>query len=170
MIGITIDAADLQRIAAEFAATEPQIRAAWRRAKSRTASRLRTEARKALRQNLGLRAASVLKARLRLRNMRDSASLWVGLNNLRASAFKGRAKAGAGGVSVGARSFAGAFVARGQIFRRVGRSRLPIEVQTVPIKDVGDATLEAEVMEMAADTLLRNFTAELRARTIYNVG
>lgn len=169
MIGIQIDGSELQRIAAEFGASEAQVRAAWRRAKSRTASRLRTQARKALRQELGLRSAAVLRARLRLRNTRDGASLWVGLNNMRASSFKGRVRAGASGVSVAGQTFGGAFLARGQVFRRVGSRRLPIEVQTVPIKDEGDAVLEGEVMRDAVDTLMRNFAAEIRARTIYGV-
>lgn len=174
MIGVEIDPGELQRIGREFAASEKELRAAWRRAKSRTARRLRTQARKALRENLSLRSAAILRARLRLRNTRDDASLWVGLNNLPVTAFKGRPRQTASGVSVGGREFPGAFVGRGGggnrlVFRRVGRSRLPIEVETVPIKDAGDDTLEAEVMRDAADALIRNFAAEVRARTIYKV-
>lgn len=157
MIGIQIDARDLQRISGEFAATEPQVRAAWRRAKGRTARRLRTQARKALRQGLNLRAAAVLRARLRLRNTRDGASLWVGLNDVRASDVRG------------AKITSRGFRFNRQMFERVGDGRLPIRVQTVPIKDEGDAILEREVINDAAETLMRNFVAELRARTIYQV-
>lgn len=176
MIGIEIDAREIRRIASEFAATEDQLRAAWRRAKTRTATRMRTEARKALRQGLGLRSAAILRARLRLRNTRDTASLWVGLNDVPATAIKGRPRQGATGASIGERQFPGAFIGRGRdsgarmIFKRKGRSRLPIYAVTVPIKDEGERVLEREVMDDMADTLMRNFVAEVRARTIYGVG
>lgn len=176
MIEISIDAAGLARVAAEFGASEAQLRAALKRAENRTAQRLRTMARKALREGLALRSAAVLKARLRLRRSRVGASLWVGLNNLPASAFKGRPRASGGGVSAGGRQFSGAFIGRGQdsgsaqAFRRTGASRLPIEVVTVPIKDEADSILEAQVMREAADSFMQAFVAEVRARTIYGVG
>jgi hypothetical protein len=175
MIGVEVDASEIRRIASEFAATEEQLRAAWRRAKTRTASRMRTKARQALRQGLGLRSAAILRARLRLRNARDSAELWVGLNDVPATAIKGRPRQGASGVSVGERDFPGAFIGRGRdsrsrmVFKRTGRARLPIYAVTTPIKDDGDRVLEGEVMNDMVDTLMRNFVAEVRARTIYGV-
>lgn len=182
MIAVELNSKDLQRIADEFAASEKDIRRAFSRALGRTSRKLRTEARKALREGLKLRAASVLKARLRLARYRPRGSgmgasqLWVGLNDLPATAFKGTPRETASGARVGDRQFPGAFVGRGRdsgkkiVFRRRGRKRLPVYAETVPIQDEANAILEREVFAEVDDIMMRNFRAELRARTIYSVG
>jgi hypothetical protein len=180
VIELQIDERQLQAIADEFAASEKDLRRAFSRALSRTTRRLRTQARKDLRQGLGLRAAAVLRARLRLKRFRPrgsgmgGAALWVGTNDMPATAFKGTPRETPGGARVGGREFPGAFVGRGQdsgkrvVFRRRGRGRLPIYAETVPIDDEADPIV-AEVYDQAIDTLMRNFRAEVRARTIYGV-
>ncbi|MFB9149531.1 phage tail protein [Roseovarius ramblicola] len=182
MIGLTFDQGEMQRIAREFDASEKDLRRAYARALSRTARKMRTQARKALREGLDLRAASILKARLRLARMRPrgkkigAARLWVGANDLPATAFKGRPRQTATGARVGGREFPGAFVGtsadsgKRMVFRRAGRSRLPIFRETVPVQDEVNAVLEGEVFDDMADAFMAAFRAEVRARTIYGVG
>ena len=182
MIGLDIDAGEIQRIAREFDASEKDLRRASARALSRTSRTLRTRVRKALREGLELRSAAILKARLRLAKFRaqgnrmGAARLWVGTNDLPAGAFKGKPRQTAGGARVGKREFEGAFVgtsdtsARQMVFRRKGRARLPIYRVTVPVQEDMNAILERQVMDDASALFFKNFRAEVRARTIYNVG
>lgn len=181
MIELQIDPGQLQAIADEFKASEKDLRRAFSRALSRTSRSLRTQARKELRQGLGLRSAAVLRARLQLKRFRPRGSgmggamLWVGTNDMPATAFKGAPRSTPGGAKVGGRQFPGAFVARGRasgkriVFRRKGSGRLPIVAETVPIDDDADPIV-AEVYDQAVERLLQNFRAEVRARTIYKVG
>lgn len=182
MIGFDIDAGDIQKIAREFDASEKDLRRAAARALSRTSRTLRTRARKDLREGLNLRAAAILKARLRLAKYRaqgrglGAARLWVGTNDLPSAAFKGKPRETASGAQLGGRSFDGAFVGRGEfsgkriVFKRRGRARLPIRAVTVPVQDEMNAILEAQVMDDMSDLFFKNFRAEVRARTIYSVG
>lgn len=182
MISFDINSGDLKRIADEFASSEKDLRRAFSRALSRTARTLRTRARKDLREGLSLRSAAVLKARLRLARYKargsgmGAARLWVGTNDLPATAFKGTPREAAGGARVGGRSFPGAFVGRGSdsgkriVFKRRGQARLPIQAVTVPVQEEMNDILEDQVFDEAQDLMMKNFRAELRARTIYNVG
>ncbi|WP_284266131.1 hypothetical protein [Roseicyclus amphidinii] len=182
MLRIDVDPKEFQRLEKLFGATEDQIRKAWWRAQSRTATHLRLKARMALRKGLDLRANKYLKARLRLSgragsDRRLSASfLWVGLNDLPVRAFKGAPRRTASGVNAAGRSFPGAFIGTGKdsgvriVFRRRGRKRLPIFAETVPIQETAGDILENEVMSETAEFLMRTFRNELRARTIYRRG
>jgi hypothetical protein len=182
MIGLPIDASELDRIAREFEASEKDLRLAYARALARTARTLRTQARKALREGLDLRSAAILKARLRLAKMRPrgqkigAARLWVGANDLPATALKGKTRQTATGASVGGRDIDGAFVgtsdtsARQMVFKRSGRTRLPIFRVTVSVQDEITEILERKVFGDMAEAFMKNFRAEVRARTIYQVG
>lgn len=182
MIGLEIDARELREIADEFGASEVQLRRAFSAALSRTGRTMKTQARKALREGLALRAASVLRARLRLRRIKASGggmgavSLWVGTNDMPAGWFKGAPRAVAGGAAAGGHSFPGAFIVRAQdsgkrmIFRRRGPARLPIEAVTVPVDDRMQTIIDAEVFAEMGKTVMKYLLAELRARTIYSVG
>ena len=182
MLQFDIDASEMRRIADEFAASEKDLRLAFSRALSRTSRALRAQARKDLREGLGLRAASVLKARLVLQRYRPrgsglgAARLWVGANDMPATYFKGRPRETSSGARVGAHSFPGAFVGRGArsgkrvVFKRTGRDRLPIRAETVPVQEDVNAILDRQVFDQVSDLMARNFRAEIRARTIYKVG
>ncbi|ATI41947.1 hypothetical protein CBW24_07980 [Pacificitalea manganoxidans] len=182
MIELDLDPGQLRRIGAEFGASEQDLRRAFARALSRTARSLRSQARQALRQGLGLRAASVLKARLKLDRLRaqgnrmGAAQLWVGTNDLRADAFKGKPRRGAGGAQVGGHSWPAGFVARGagsgkvMVFERRGRARLPIEVATEPVHEEMVEILDRQVFAEARQLVMKNFRAEVKTRTIYKVG
>lgn len=182
MTALTFDDDELSAIAREFGASEKDLRRAYARALSRTARTMRTRARKALREGLDVRAAAVLKARLRLSKFKPrgtllgGARLWVGANPLPATAFKGRPRQTAGGVSVGGREFPGAFVGTGkdsgtrQVFRRAGRTRLPIFRETAATQEDVNRILEQGVFDDMSRTFFKNFRAEVRARTIFGVG
>ncbi|MEI4262792.1 phage tail protein [Roseovarius sp. D0-M9] len=182
MLHFDFDGSEMQRIADEFGATEKQLRYAYSRALRRTASNMKTQARKGLRTRLGLRSASELRKRMEgFKFKRGSGSdlggvrMWFGLNDLRASAFKGRPRETAKGATVAGRSVSGGFVAKntkGQrtVMRRVGKSRYPIAEARLDIEDEAQTFIEDEVFDEIEDVFFRNFRAEIRARTIYDVG
>ena len=180
MIELKIDAARMRSIGDELGASEDDLKKAYNRALAKTSRALRTQARKALREGLKLRAAAVLNARLKLVRFRPrgrglgGALLWTGTNDLPARAFKGTPRQTATGASVGGRSFKGAFVGAGQnsggriVFRRKGKERLPIYAETVSIVEEAEPILEDVYQDVAA-IFFKNFKSEVRARTIYNV-
>lgn len=182
MLHFDFDGSEMQRIADEFGATEKQLTFAYSRALRRTASNMQTQARKALRERLGLRSASELRKRMAgFKFKRGSGSdlggvrMWFGLNDLRASAFKGRAKATGTGAAMAGRSVPGGFVSKnskGQrtVMRRVGKSRYPIAEARLDVSDVGWRVVEDEVFDEIEEVFFKNFRAEIRARTIYEVG
>lgn len=180
MLSFEFDASELQRIAKEFDASEKQLRFAYSRALRRTAQTMKTRARKGLRTELGLRSAAELRRRLHGFRFKRSGGLgetemWFGLNDIRVSAFKGRPKKTASGASYGGRQFAGAFVARNRkgkrtVMRRAGRRAWPIREEQMPIADQAEIYIEDQVFDEIEEVFFKNFTAEIRARTIYGVG
>lgn len=190
MIELKIDAARMRSIGDELGASEDDLKKAYNRALAKTSRALRTQARKALREGLKLRAAAVLNARLKLVRFKPrgrglgGALLWTGTNDLPARAFKGTPRQTATGAIVGGRSFKGAFVGVGQnsgakiIFRRKANTRkrvkesnyaeLAIHEETVSIVEEAEPILE-DVYEDVATIFFKNFKSEVRARTIYNV-
>ncbi|MGX9855780.1 phage tail protein [Limimaricola variabilis] len=182
MLHFDFDASDLRRIADEFGATEKQLKLAYGRALRRTASRLKTQSRKGLRERLDLRSAAELRRRMHgFRFSRDKGAglggvrMWFGLNDLRASAFKGRPKRTARGAEMAGREVPSGFVARNRkgkrtIMRRTTPKRYPIAEATLGIEDEAQTFIEDEVLDEVEDVFFRNFRAEIRARTIYEVG
>ncbi|MFG6501259.1 phage tail protein [Sulfitobacter sp. 1A15106] len=183
MLHFDFDASEMRKIADEFGASEKQIALAYSRALRRTASNMKTQARKGLRQRLGLRSAAELRKRLAGFKFNrgggggdlGSVRMWFGLNDLRASAFKGRPQATPGGASMAGRSVSGGFVAKNRkgqrtIMRRVGRKRYPIAEARLDIEDEATRFIEDEVFDEIDEVFFRNFRAEIRARTIYEVG
>lgn len=181
MLDLSIDDKKLRAIADEFEASDEDLRKAYNRALGRTASRMRTMARKAIREGLELRSAAVLKARLRLTRQKPhgdligGARLWIGENDMPLRYFKGRMTKTASGVSVAGRSVTGAFIGTGangatMPFVRKGKGRLPIEAVSVEVQDDVDDILERDVYPEIVEYFFNTFRAEVRARTIYNVG
>ncbi len=181
MLHFDFDADELRRIAAEFDASEKQLALAYGRALRRTASRLKTQARKGLRERLDLRSAAELRKRMHgFRFSREGGGLggvrmWFGLNDLRASAFKGRPKRTARGAAMAGREVEGGFVGRNRkgartVMRRTGPKRYPIAEATLDIEDAAQVFIEDEVFDEVEEVFFRNFRAEIRARTIYEVG
>jgi hypothetical protein len=180
MLGFEFDARALKAIGDEFDASEKDLRNAYARALRRTAQTMKTRARKGLRTKLGLRTAGELRKRLQgFRFKRGKGlgevSLWFGLNNMRVSAFKGRAKRAAQGASFGGQDFEGAFVGRNAkgrqtIMRRVSKGRWPIKEETMPIEDEAQIYIEDEIFDEIEEVFFKHFRAEVRSRTLYSVG
>lgn len=177
------DTRQIDRVARELGASDRQVRAAFSRALSRTGTTLRKEARKELREGLGLRSAKPLRNRLRLikfrsRGGRDLGALrlWMGANDMATSAFKGRATVTRDGISYRGELFQRAFVMRmngmsdRRIFQRTGPGRLPIEVVKIEVEEDIKEYAERVALQRVDDIFMTNFVRELRARTIYKVG
>jgi len=180
MIGIEIEGDELRAVAREFGATERQVEAAYRRALNRTASTVRTAFRRELRLGLDLRAAAVLRRRLRMarqkrRNRGASIEIWLGQNDMAPGAFKGKPQQTGSGVTFRGQTFPGAFVAtmangKRSIWKRRTDGRLPILEQTIPVEDEMSKVLDSRVMPDVLQIFMRNFRADLRARTAFGVG
>ncbi len=181
MIALNIDASDLRRAAADFNASQKDMRMAFSRALSRAATSLRTSARKESRQDLGPRAAAALRARLRLTRRRGrgndlgGARLWIGPNDMAAVFLKGAPRQGPAGAIRGALTSPSAFVGRAPgserktTLRRQDRGRLPMQIGVAPIDDVATRIVN-DVLKDAAERFFKSFIAEMRARTIYGAG
>lgn len=172
--------ADYDRVIQELGAGEEDVRKAMTRALRRTATTLRVMASKRLVPELGLRRAMDLRRRLkpmraRIKTHEGRIGIWVGLNDMGVSHFKGRAREYAGGAKFRDHEFPGAFVAKGQdgrrsVFRRAGTSRFPLVEEVLPIKDRADVILEDDILPDAVEIFMKYFLADLRARTIFGVG
>lgn len=178
MLDFDIDITRIDALASELAASDKQVRFAFSRALRRTAATLRRMSSKGLKSELQLRNAKALRKRLRTIKVRrngDEIQLWYGSNDMAVSAFKGRPRQTASGVSFRDQDFANAFIGRrrdGQrsIFRRTSRRSLPVREQTMPVKDRVDVYLEDEVFTEVETIFFKHFRADLRARTLYGAG
>lgn len=171
----------MAKIADEFSASEKQIRQAYARALRRTASNLKTQSRKEIRQALGLRSAGPLRRRLQgFRYHRGGGGMggvrmWFGMNPIAVSSFKGRVAQTAAGAARDGVVYRGSFVAKNSkgrrtIMRRRGAARYPIVEEAVDVSDEMEAVIEAEVWGQIEEVFFGHFLSEIRARTIYGVG
>lgn len=167
--------ADYDRAIKELGASQDDIRKSMTRALRRTATTLRVMASKRLVPELQLRRASDLRKRLkpmraRIKSHEGQIGIWVGLNDMGVSKFKGRSREYADGARFRDYEFPGAFVAKGRdgrrsIFRRKGAARFPLVEEKLPIKDRADVILEDEILTDAVDIFMKHFLSDLRYRT-----
>lgn len=179
-VRLDLDTREIQRLIADFQPTSEIVGKAMHRALRRTAGSLRLRVSKALVPELQLRRATDLRRRLRqlrlrIGKTRGEVGIWIGLNDLAVSQFKGVPREYTGGAKFRQTEFPGAFVARlgkrrRSIYKRSGRGRFPIVEQTLPIKDIADPIIEDDVFPDVVDLFMKHFLAELRARTVFGVG
>lgn len=179
-VRLDLDTQEISQIIATMGATEKQVRFALTRALRRTATTLRLRVSKAAVSELQLRRAMDFRRRLKELRLRAHKSgsvigIWVGLNDLAVSKFKGAASEYSGGAKFRQIEYPGAFVAkvggkRRSIYKRSGRGRFPIREQTIPIKQDLDVVLEDEVFPDMIQVFMRNFLTDLRARTQFGLG
>lgn len=130
----------------QLSATPRQVDRALRITVNRMAGWLRRKAGREVSEELRV-GLDVL--RYRMRTLRRgaggdrSASLWFGLNPIALTHMDPREVAR--GVKAGPAYVKGGFIAKGQAFKRRGKSRLPIERATMPIQEKADKALEAVV-------------------------
>lgn len=179
-VRLDLDLTDIKRTISALGATDKQVRFAISRALRRTATTLRLRVSKAAMSELQLRRARDFRKRMKDLKLRahkggDMIGIWVGLNDLAVSQFKGTPTEYAGGAKFRQIEYPGAFVAkvgrkRRSIYKRAGRGRFPIREQTIPIKDEMDVVLEDEVFPDAVEVFMRNFMSDLRARAQFGIG
>ena len=177
MIAFDIDTKAMSDLADRLGATEKNIQLSINRALRRTAATIRVMSSKGLTNELQLRRAGEIRKRLREMKLRSNRAkseirLWYGLNDMRVSSFKGTPRDTSDGASFRNYKFSGAFVGKNKdrrktIFKRVGEDRLPISEQTIPVKDQMEIFIEDVIFPDIGDIFMKNFTADLRARTMF---
>ncbi|MFM4933399.1 hypothetical protein ACK39D_05275 [Aeromonas veronii] len=183
-----IDWSELLDVANEFNATEKQVVYALSRAMKRTMTAIRRMSSKYLTKELALRSAAALRKRMKMKvrsNMNSTSrnrsgsdiELWYGLNDLPVSHFKGTPRNNSNGAEFRGTQFEGAFVAKSKIkkrrtiFKRVGKERLPIEEQSLPIADKAITYIDDEIFdEVLLDLFWSHFERDLRARVKFQIG
>jgi len=136
----------LDRIAGQLDATPAQVDRALRITVNRMAGWVRRKSATALSSELKV-ALDVL--RYRMKTLRGGgagsrkAKLWFGLNPLALKYLEPRAVAK--GVKAGPLYVKGAFLAKGQVFKRRGSGRLPIDQVVYPIRQKADKVLEGVI-------------------------
>ncbi len=164
MIEIRAASPDFQIIAREFGATERQIHSALKRAVSRTTIWASKEAPRRVAKAVKV-AAKIIKGRVRFRVLMDRdgyGRVWVGLKPISLSRLNPRKTSA--GISAGPARVPGGFLAKGQVFKRKGAARLPIDAQKLEIADEGGAAVDSLGDELG-DRCMKEFERELRWQT-----
>lgn len=174
MIDIEVDAEGLQQITLELAATEAQAVKALQSTLNKMAAWLRSKSVKGLSERL-LLPQKVTRRRLksfRLSRKSDGGSItvWYGLNPV-ALIYLNASQNRAGVSAIGGRFVKSGFIARAgggrQVFKRRGKSRLPIDKQVADIQDKATTFIEDDLIgtpEFEARFFLV-FERELKWRT-----
>lgn len=175
---LEVDISGLTDVGTEIGATGKQVKFALWRAIRRTVSRLRMMAAKGLNSKLRLRRVNLLRKRLksiRISKGVDGYSIWIGLNDMPVSWFKGRPEQTKAGVRFRGHDFPGAFVRRSEdgrltVLKRKGKSRLPVAEQLLPVYDRARTYIEDEVFVDVEDMIFREFMRDLSVRVKYGIG
>lgn len=176
-LSFDIDIRQLQHVASELGATSKQVRAAISYARRRTATTLRTMAARYLRDELALRTIALMRQRLKASKLTwrngEGLQLWFGLNDIPASWFKGRPTQTDAGAVVLGQLMPGTFVAQSKfkgrltVFKRVGKSRLHIQEQNLPVEGRAREVIEDEIFTHTEAIFWKNLQRDLAARVTY---
>ena len=184
----SIDGEQLRRIGDEIGATLNQVRYALHSALRRTEATLRKNATSELKRRLNLRAAVAIRKRFRSLKVKSSiqmrssgankgeAGIWLGLNDLPVSDFKGRPADDPAGAFLNDYFFENGFVTKSKfkgkntIFKRAGKSRLPIQEQTIDIWNPSMEYIEADLFQSIEELFWQHFRRDLKARVQYKIG
>jgi hypothetical protein len=170
MIDLQIDGGQLDRLVLDVAATEDQARKALRSTLNKMAAWLRVRSVKGLSKQLQMQQ-KVIRRRLRAVKFKDTpdggvAKIWYGLNPV--GLIYLNAKENSRGVTAqGGRFVQGGFIGAKQVFKRVGKSRLPIQKQEAPVQKPAESYLAAAGI-MSAEfeaQFWKTFEHELKWRT-----
>lgn len=173
MINFQIDSAQLDRLALDMAATEDEARKALRSTLNKMAAWMRTRSIRGLSESLQIQQ-KVIRRRLKAIKFKDTpdggvAKVWYGENPV-ALIYLGAKQTGSGVLASGGRFVPGAFIPKNkknQVFKRVGKARLPIEKEDAKIQKPTDKYLESGIVGSAAFTnqFYTIFERELNWRT-----
>lgn len=167
MIPIQIDATPLQKLKAYAQGTPIVANKAAYRAINKTLKWLDTQGRRAVAKEFGLPVRAMTRAkrikRVNATSRRLSGILWLGIAPVKAAYF-GKPRQLKKGAKAGKKTFPGAFVATMRsghigIFRRKGKSRLPIREVRVPLQ--GAQGIVSSIARQADKRLLTIFQQEL---------
>lgn len=144
MISLDIGAQGIEAIIAELEPTEKQANAALSRTLNRMAKWVQTRTTKGLSAELQV-TQKIMRRRMRKTSIQKTSTgwtikLWYGLNEI--SLIHLNARKTKKGVTVGKHKRDKAFIAKGQVFKRSRKGRLPIEKQTLEIKEKADSYIE----------------------------
>lgn len=169
MIGLTIDASDIDRVSADLGATAAEAEAALRTTIARSSRWLSTRVRRGLASEIRLPQKALrrrmVQGRIRKTRAGFSVQIWIGLNPVGLMDYGARQNRRGVRTRLGQHDHA--FIARGksgraQVFRRTGDARLPIERQTHDIAEDGLQLLEPIVSGVDfAGQLIRTYEREL---------
>ncbi len=166
MIDFEISAASLDQLARNVAATEGETKKALRSTLNKMAAWLRVRSVKGLSKTLQIQQ-KIIRRRLKAVKFRPTsdggvAKVWFGLNPVAMIYLGAKEKRGPGGgvAASGNRFVKGAFIAKGgksgakQVFKRAGKSRLPLVREEAAIQTdtskyldkgtIGSADFEAQ--------------------------
>lgn len=169
MIRISAEARGLDQIVQELGASDKQVRAAINSTLRKVGAWVRTQSARGLAKRLQM-PQRVLRYRMRSLKLTQTGNgaeikLWYGLNPV--ALIHLNAKKRAGGVgAMGGRYVPGGFIARRQVFARVGKSRLPIEKQETDIEAQALQFLQGELLDGSAfeAKFLSTFEHEIKWR------
>ena len=165
MIEVQIGEHGISNAIAELDATPNQCAKALRSTLSKMARWLQTRTTKGLSAELQIQQ-KIIRRRLRKTSIVTTPDgytikLWYGLNDI--SLIHLNARETKKGVTAGKRKVDGAFIAKGQVFKRTGKARLPIENQVVEIKKQADDYLESAIDGRAFEAqFIKTFEHELK--------
>jgi len=176
MIDWQINAAQVEQMVLNLAATDDQARKALRTTLNKMAAWMRTRSVKGLSQTLQMQQ-KVIRRRLKAVKFRQTpdggaAKVWYGENPV-GLIYLGAKQNSAGVSASGGRSVKGAFIPKSksgggkQVFKRIGAARLPIAKQDAPIEKQTNKYLESGVVGSAAfeTQFWKTFEHELKWRT-----
>lgn len=165
MIKLDISEQGISQIVDELGATPAQCKKALRSTLSKMAKWMQTRTLKGLSAELQMQQ-KIIRRRLKKTNIVNTADgfaikLWYGLNDV--SLIHLGARETKKGVTAGKRKVDGAFIAKGQVFKRKGRARLPIEKQAVTIQKQANDYLEWAISQNDFDAqFFKTFEHELK--------
>jgi hypothetical protein len=174
MISVNIDASDLHRVIAELSATKAEAERALRSTLRKMAAWVRVRSVKGLSDKLKIQQ-KVVRRRLRSIKARNTpggaqVSIWYGLNPLALIHLQARQNS-SGVRASGGRFVASAFIPKSgkvkQVFKRAGKSRLPLEKQTTDIQHEAERYLDDGLLNSAAfeAQFFKTFEHELQWQT-----
>lgn len=154
MIRLDVNAQGIEAIIAQLDPTEKQAKAALQRTLNRMAKWLQTRTAKGLSKEL-MMTQKIIRRRLKKSSIEKVSNgfaikLWYGLNDIALIYLNPRKTKK--GVTAGKHKRDGAFIAKGQVFKRKGKARLPLEIQVAEIKTKADQYLQSETYSVGFET------------------
>lgn len=171
-VEINIDFQKLQDIAKMFDLTEKQFEASLRRAIRRTAGSARGEISSTKLNISDLRRTTAIRRRVKglftTKGDDRKGGIWIGLNDLWASEFKGRPRQDDSGVSFRGHHFKGAFLRRLKGMRKnriyIRNNQENLEEVTISIEAEGLKFLEDNIIPDLPDRLYHHFRKDVEYR------